>query len=661
MKLGRLLRLILRLMMMSIVFGLAGCRGEGDASPSVALPPISTPPAPAPTATPMPTPVPTPTATPVLDNVHITVDQFGYRTSDTKVAVIRSPVVGFDTTQTFTPGAVYQVRRASDDGLVFSGSVTSWNGGATQTSSGDVGWWFDFSSLTTPGTYYVLDVSQNKKSATFQISDGVYKEILKAAMRTFYYQRSGFAKTAPYADSCWVDAAAYTGANQDPQARNIMAPDDTSQYRDMSGGWFDAGDTNKYVTFAQKPVHQLLTAYRENPEAFTDDFNIPESGNGLPDVIDEIKWETDWLVKMQNSDGSAALKLGAIEYGPASPPSSDTLTRYYIPSCTSATIAIAGVFAHASHVFSGFPELATQALDLKTRAISAWNNYQGIPVKQTDCDDGTIKSGDADLSAADQETTSVVAAIYLYALTGQSSYHEVIKAKYQQLRPYTDIGFTRYNAHEGEALLFYTTLSHADAAVKSDILNKKLTDVTNDSSSAIYGFRSTSDLYRNHLHDEQYHWGSNGVRAAYGTSNMDVMTYGIPGGDTSSYRLRALETLHYFHGVNPFGTVYLTNMSGYGATRSLNEIYHNWYAPGSIWSHAQTSLCGPAPGYLPGGPNKNALADGVPASLTPPTGQPHQKSYRDWNNGWPENSWVVTEPAIYYQAAYVKLLSNFVE
>ncbi|MEQ1359238.1 glycoside hydrolase family 9 protein, partial [Salmonella enterica] len=85
--------------------------------------------------------------------------------------------------------------------------------------------------------------------------------------------------------------------------------------------------------------------YQENPPAFGDDFDIPESGNGVPDILDEVRWETDWLEKMQFPDGSAALKVGETVYAAAAPPSSDRNTRYYIPSCTSSTIAVAGMFA----------------------------------------------------------------------------------------------------------------------------------------------------------------------------------------------------------------------------------------------------------------------------------------------------------------------------
>ena len=587
---------------------------------------------------------------------HILVDQFGYRPEDAKVAVIRDPKNGFDAADHFSPGANYQVRRAADGEVVFSGSPQSWSGGAVEASSGDAGWWFDFGSVRTPGLYFIYDVGKNLRSAPFSVRQDVYAPILKAAMRMYFYQRSGFAKKAPYAAACWVDDVAYEGAGQDGQARDINDRENRSKIRNLSGGWFDAGDTNKYVTFAAQPVHQLLTAYQRNPGAFTDDFGIPESGNGVPDVLDEVKWETDWLKRMQYPDGSAALKVGEIVDATGTRPSLDANARYYVPACTSATIAVAGMFAHASLVYGAFNALSRESADLRARAVNAWQNYQHTP-QQLHCDAGTVRAGIADWSQVDQAGSAVVAAVYLYAGTGDKSYDSYVKEHYRETRPYRDTGWSRYNPEQGEALLYYTSLATADADTKAAILVDKVRDAGPDN--RVYGFRPGDDLYRAFLNDEQYHWGSNNPRANYGNSNIDAATYNAAADAASGYRIRALETLHYFHGVNPFGMVYLTNMYAYGATVSANEIYHTWYWHDSKWSDAMTSECGPAPGFVPGGANAAAVKSGVPASLVPPAGQPLQKSYRDWNTAWPEDSWAITEPGIYYQSAYVELLSNF--
>lgn len=113
--------------------------------------------------------------------------------------------------------------------------------------------------------------------------------------------------------------------------------------------------------------------------------------------------------------------------------------------------------------------------------------------------------------------------------------------------------------------------------------------------------------------------------------------------------------LHYLHGVNPQGMVYLSKMYNLGGDQCANEIYHYWFQDGSIYDIALTSEVGPPPGYLVGGANQAFFTGG----LSPPAGQPPQKSYLDFNTGFPDNSCEITEPAIYYQAAYVRLVANF--
>ena len=608
-------------------------------------------------------PVDAPAKAPASDSIrfdaHILVDQFGYRPHDPKVAVIRNPQTGYDSRQKFTPSGTYDVRRAGDGTVVFSAAPAQWNHGATEESSGDTGWQFDFSGVEAPGTYFVYDSGNKVRSAPFRIAQDAYKEVLKAATRMYFYQRSGFAKQRPFADACWVDEPAYVGPNQDTEAHDITDRDNRSKIRNLSGGWFDAGDTNKYVTFAAEPVHQLLTAYQEAPAVFTDDFGIPESGNGIPDLLDEVKWEIDWLKRMQYPDGSAALKVGEIVNAQASPPSSDRNARFYVPSCSSATIAVAGMDAHASYVFGSIPALAGEAGQLRARAAAAWKNYQALASKQPHCDSGIVHAGIADWSEQDQNAEAVVAAVYLYAVTDESGYSDYVKAHYRELQPYHDMGWSRYKPEEGEALLFYTSLPHTDPSLRKAILTDKANDV--GAGNKVYGFDSDDDLYRAYIHPPQYHWGSNRTRANYGNSNLDVVTYSIGGKEPAPFRDRALDLLHYFHGVNPLSVVYLSNMYRYGATVSLNQIYHTWYAHGTRWGDAKNSPCGPPPGYVPGGPNANAVHDGVPVTIAPPAGQPPQKSYRDWNTVWPDASWTVTEPAIYYQSSYVKLLSKFAQ
>lgn len=101
----------------------------------------------------------------------------------------------------------------------------------------------------------------------------------------------------------------------------------------------------------------------------------------------------------------------------------------------------------------------------------------------------------------------------------------------------------------------------------------------------------------------------------------------------------------------------LTNMYDYGAENSATEMYHIWFGDGTPWDNALESTYGPPPGYLTGGVNQYYAPEA--GEDNPLKGQPIQKWYRDWNTSWPENSREITEPAIYYQAVYVRLLSRF--
>ena len=125
------------------------------------------------------------------------------------------------------------MRRWDNDAIVYSGTVSAWNGGQTHTQSGDRGWYFDFTSVSAAGSYYVFDVSNNVGSYRFEINDNVYEEVLKQAIRTFYYQRINFAKQAPYTNTKWADGACFEGVGQDRSATSRFAKGNTATAKDL--------------------------------------------------------------------------------------------------------------------------------------------------------------------------------------------------------------------------------------------------------------------------------------------------------------------------------------------------------------------------------------------------------------------------------------------
>ncbi|HEY0945433.1 MAG TPA: glycoside hydrolase family 9 protein [Opitutaceae bacterium] len=571
------------------------------------------------------------------------VDQFGYLPDAQKFAVISDPERGFNADDSYAPGPELELRRVGDAVAVHRGAPASFRGGAVDRASGDRGWWFDFSAVNEPGEYYVYDPRNDRRSHVFRIDSDVYAGVLRAALRVFYYQREALPRQPPHAEPPWVDGPTYL---QDRHARALDARDDPDSERDLSGGWMDAGDTNKYPTFLPEVIHPLLYAWRENRAAFGDDLNIPESGNGLPDLLDEVKWELDWLAKMQDADGGVFLKMGHIDYaGGTWPLSKDQRPRYYGPKASASTLATAGIFAHAARVYAEFPEWAEYAAQLRERALRAWAWYRANP-RAYNLDRGEIKSGDADKNAAEHDRWEAISAMHLWALTGEPEYHEVFRKQSGKLRQMKERAWSPYEAGQAEALLDYTRQHGAEPDTARRIL-ARLGAATRKS--RFMPQDDEADLYRAWMVPTAYHWGSNLIRAGYGKMAVDALVYAPDEVDRPRLRQRALDTLHAFHGVNPLGLVYLSNMEREGAELSARRIFHEWFSVSSPLAD------NPAPGYVTGGPNREY--SGTIAALKR---QPDAKAYGEFNQAYPEASWELTEPAIYYQAMYIRLLASFV-
>ncbi|MBK8475863.1 MAG: glycoside hydrolase family 9 protein [Opitutaceae bacterium] len=570
------------------------------------------------------------------------VDQFGYLPDERKIAVISDPQLGYNAAESFTPGPELQLRRVTDGAVVHRAAPKLFHKGQTDRASGDRGWWFEFTAVRESGDYYVYDLRNARRSHVFRIAPDVYQGVLRAAMRVFFYQREAFAHQPPHAEPPWVDAAAFL---QDAETRSVSAKDDPATARDLSGGWMDAGDSNKYPTFLPEVLHPLLYAWRENPAAFGDDFGIPESGNGRPDILDEVKWELDWLVKMQDADGGVFIKMGQVDYaGLVWPLSRDLRPRYYGPKASASTLATAGILAHAARVYGQFPEWRDYAAGLRGRAERAWQWYLAQP-RAYNVDTGEIKSGDADKDAVVHDRWEAIAGFHLWALTGKAEYHDVFRQRYAVLRQIAEPSWSPYESGQAEALLDYTRQTGADRQIASRILAHLRTSTK---APAFMPQDEKADLYRAWMVPTAYHWGSNIVLAGYGKSAVDAAGYLTRGVDRKRLRQRGLDSLHALHGVNPLGLVYLSNMGCEGAEVSVMRLYHEWYTTGSpLAAH-------PAPGYVTGGPNR--AYGGTIEWLKQ---QPDTKCYADFNAAWPEASWEITEPAIYYQAMYVRLLASF--
>jgi endoglucanase len=619
------------------------------------------------------------------DGPFIVVDQFGYLPSAQKVAVIRDPQTGFDADESYGPSSTFQLVNDATDTVVFSDEITEWNNGAIDTSSGDRVWWFDFSSITATGDYYVRDATNTDVvSPVFAINADVYDEVLKQAMRTFFYQRAGHAKQQPYADAAWADGASHL-QDASAQARLFSnSPDNPASQRDLSGGWYDAGDYNKYTNWTADYVIGLLHAYLENPAAWGDDFNIPESNNGTPDIIDEVKWGMDSLIRLQTATGNGSV-LSIVDLGGASPPSAANQPSRYGPANTSATLTTAAAFALGATVFAGLDVNTTGADDdyasqLETKAIAAWDWADANPDVFFQNNDGSnnLGAGQQDVNAAGLVVKKLEAAVYLYELTNDTDYRSYFDANYTSMEIIGPSNFANeFSEYVIHFLLYYANLPGATGSVETNIETKFVTAMNGGTVWGAINSNSGdgSDPYRAPL--LAYTWGSAGVKAGKGNMFYEEILYDLrhSGESVDDVKNVAARYIHYLHGVNPLGKVFLSNMGNYGAENSVTEFYHTWFSHGSsLWDKVGESTHGPAPGFLVGGPNPsydwdnccNANTCGSPANNAmcarpiPPYNQPNQKSYSDFNNSWPVNSWSVTENSNGYQIRYLRLLSKFV-
>jgi endoglucanase len=602
----------------------------------------------------------------------ITIDQFGWLPPSKKVAIFAEAVRGQNAGAGYRAGPTFELRRQADGSVAHRGKPKPWNGGKVSELCGDRAWYADFSDVRARGGYYLVDPASRARSYLFVIDEDVYGPVLRASVRTFYYQRSGTPIPLKYGGN-WQHRGGHLGPDQDRAAKYTQGGKSLGRPRDLLGGWFDAGDLNKYVPYLESTLFDLLWAYELHPRVFRDDTHSPESGNGVPDLLDEVKWELDWLLKMQDTDGGVFNRVAgrSFDNGP-DPPSSDKQPRFYTAKTTWATATAAASFAHAARVYDGFDrKFPGYAKGLRGAARRAWGYLEAHP--QMEPADGT--DGEKALAAtaagsnpnADRRSR-VYAAAELFktfrepafqayvdrwapdvAATAENGLHPLRDG--QQVDPLNHPALT-------QALFSYATTPGATPAVTRPFRN-----ALSRMAEAIRGATGgPDDPYLAYHYADHYCWGSNQAKGRWGRILLMATVLDLNPAQHPAYREIMAGYLHFIHGRNPLSLCFLSSMADAGGDRCVTEIFHQWFRDGSPLYDGSGSRFGPAPGYLAGGPNKFFSVDWV----RPPFGEPPMKAYRDWNTAWNaqrranESSWEITEPAIYYQAVYTLLLSQFV-
>lgn len=229
----------------------------------------------------------------------------------------------------------------------------------TDEISGEDTYIADFSKVKEEGTYYVE--ADGVKSATFDISEKPYEKLMRDLLKCYYYLRCG----------CGLDqkfAGAYKHGKCHTKLAHVLG--DESKVVDVTGGWHDAGDYGRYTTAGSVAVAHLLYAVKMNPDLLKVEFDIPKSN--LPDLLEEVKVELEFLMKMQREDGAAWHKVTTMRHADFIMPEDDHGDLYLFAVSSIATADLAAVCALASTIYAKYDIAFSDILMSKANKAYKW-------------------------------------------------------------------------------------------------------------------------------------------------------------------------------------------------------------------------------------------------------------------------------------------------
>jgi len=293
--------------------------------------------------------------------VQVSMNQLGYYPSAPKIAVIVSD----------TAFSQFTISSAETKSIILKGKPGLQQQSQNSSHHTQVA---DFSKLTTPGTY-VFSLGPEVSSQQFIIRSQVHQAVGKASLKAFYFQRVSMPLTERYAGA-WARTAGHpdTSVIIHPSARNVGQSADT--ILSAPGGWYDAGDYNKYIVNSGITMGTLMSAWEDFTWYFdTLNVDIPESNNRLPDLLDEVIYNLRWMLLMQDkSDGGVYHKLTNAAFDGNVMPGVTKLPRYVVQKSTTAALDFSAVTAQAARIFKAYskqlPGLSDSCLDAAKRA---WN------------------------------------------------------------------------------------------------------------------------------------------------------------------------------------------------------------------------------------------------------------------------------------------------
>ena len=574
--------------------------------------------------------------------VRVWVDQFGYRPAARKVVIVATdnPIpkdLALDVCDAATAKAVWSLKDHPD-------ALKPYKDGQKDGESGDYVAHLDLTDLKAPGRYYVAIAGSQppQRSYAFRIAPDVYRAPAFAAWKAFYYNRADQEIPEKYG-GLWTHKMSHRGPNQatearvykwtgaahwDPVGKEVADPTP----HNVSGGWWDAGNFDKYMGNTTLCHNEMLLGVQLLGAAPKDgDLNIPKSGNRVPDVLDEVRCGTEWIMRMGTADGAA---FGRAYEKTACPPEAETSPVMLTQPASGATMNRAAALAYAAVVWQDRKLDRAFAKKCMDESLKSWRLLEQKPHPwPADPKDPKKPAPTGEWYFADFDKCRALAAACYFHATGKPEYEKIVR----------EIA-SKWSIPPGENTEVYPTIwvycraKGADAALVA-----KMKQMISGAADGVVRQTGADRGYAAGVRG--YWWGSNRAIGQAGLCCLVAAELSDDPAARQRYLDAAEEFVHYLNGRNPIGLCFWSNMKALGAENSVMVMFHAWV--GKDGEKASAKYIGEGEGRI--GPFPGMVVGGVNGGM---------KRYVDVLD-WRQNPWEFNEPCLSYQASCASLINYF--
>lgn len=523
-------------------------------------------------------------------STNIKLNQVGYFTNGEKIAIVKTSSSG-----------TFSIKSTDLATTFYNGSYSA---PAIWSPSNENVAILDFTSFNANGIYIIV-IPGIGKSYDFKIDGDIAADVFKASLKMYYFMRCSSPVLSTHG-GIWARGAGHPDTQVKVHASAATNARPTGTLISGSKGWYDAGDYNKYIVNSGISTYTLLAAYEHYPALYNSlNTNIPESGNSIPDILDEAKYNLDWMLTMQDpNDGGVYHKLTHPGFdGIIMPANSNSTDRWVVKKSTSASLNFAAVMAQASRVYSTY--LPTFSSTCLAAAQSAYNWAIANPTVYYD-QTALNNSFNPDISTGTYSDNTVTdefqwAAAELYITTLQDSYHNAVN--------WNNVGngvpsWSNTSMLGIYSLVFHrqnlTAIGYADTTIMKNKLISAANTLKNTYNSSAYKVTMSG-----------FTWGSNGDCGNQGMLLLQAFKIS----NDNTYRNAAIACFDYIMGRNAPGYSFLT---GYGSKTPLSPHHRPSAADG---------VTAPVPGMVVGGPTSSS---GDNCTYQYPTSLPALHYIDDW-------------------------------